>query len=215
MNAYTRGKTHEIRSIFTYILQPHTGVRNQKNPLHKYLRDVVPIWFEETGYDSMNSILKALSTLKKIHSLDFLTSSYESTPHPCASSSFPTENEISVIMPSGCLSASMFWTCFLSNWQRDRGSKRIKCLWNSWKSAAGSKMKIQMSVLAKGKVGRMQQFYTLLANVSHHVCGSGLTRADAASSSVRSRAYCSCSEGTGEGRRAKVNRTHLYKSRSH
>lgn len=76
-------------------------------------------------------------------------------------------------------------------------------------------MKIQMSVLAKGKVGRMQQFYTLLANVSHHVCGSGLTRADAASSSVRSRAYCSCSEGTGEGRRAKVNRTHLYKSRSH
>lgn len=46
-----------------------------------------------------------------------------------------------------------------------------------------------MSALAKGKVGRMQLFYTLLANVSHHVYSSGLNRADGASCSVRLRAY--------------------------
>lgn len=68
-------------------------------------------------------------------------------------------------------------------------------------------MKIQMSTLAKGKVGRRQQFYTLLANVSHHVCSSGLTRADAASSSVVS--------GAGRGRRAKGNKDTLYERSSH
>lgn len=34
----------------------------------------------------MDNILKALSTLKKIQSLDFLTLLHESIPHPCASS---------------------------------------------------------------------------------------------------------------------------------
>lgn len=67
-------------------------------------------------------------------------------------------------------------------------------------------MKIQMSTLAKGKVGRTQHFYTLLANVSHHVCSSGLTRADAASSSVVS---------AGRGRRAKGNKDRLYERRFH
>lgn len=125
--------------------------------------------------------------------------------------SFPTENEISVIMPSGCLSASMFWTCFLSNWQRDWGSKRIKCLWNSLKSTAGSKTEIQTSTLAKGKVGRTQPFYMLLANVSHHMCSSGLTRADGASCLVRLRAYGWCSEWYGWGKERKRQDTPVGK----
>lgn len=51
-----------------------------------------------------------------------------------------------------------------------------------------------MGALTMGKVGRTQPFYMLLANVSHHICGSELTRADGASCSVRLRAYGWCSE---------------------
>ena len=86
MNAGTQGQIHEIRRNLTYLLQPHIGIKNKKNPLPEYLREPVPTWFKEKGNDSTNGILKALSTLKKIYNLDFLTLSHESIPHPCASS---------------------------------------------------------------------------------------------------------------------------------
>lgn len=72
-----------------------------------------------------------------------------------------------------------------------------------------------MSALAKGKVGRRQQFYTLLANVSHHVCGSALSRADAAPSSVRSRAQGCCGESCRPGEGSKRQQDTLHKGRSH
>lgn len=128
---------------------------------------------------------------------------------PVLLASFPTEKEISVIMPSVCLSASMFWTCFLSNWQRDLDSKRIKCLRNPWKSACGLKSETQMNALAKGKVGRMQLFTRCLL-MSVITC----TALDSTEQMVLLAQWdrglmvgiASC---MGERKRGKGNRTHL------